>query len=231
MLERRPLPELEEEILYYDAELDVATSKTHRHAAVDLCNKLEPVAQALGLFFLSDESIWYLDPNTDKQKVFFGDLVLSRRKDSVTAKDLQLVIEVVSTYDRRKELKDTIRQRVLNEFNAVPEFGLYFPDVGDSRNFELFRLDPDARIYAPVAPKDGRLVSSSVPGLEVELLPRERWRDAFKIDVYFEGRRLLSADEERARADREAARAEQEAARAERLAARLRELGIDPQEP
>ena len=41
------------------------------------------------------------------------------------------MLEVVSTDDRRKERKDTVVMRALNEYNEVDEFVLYFPDIED----------------------------------------------------------------------------------------------------
>ncbi|MBI2379033.1 MAG: Uma2 family endonuclease [Deltaproteobacteria bacterium] len=226
-LERRPHAPPECDILLYDPELDVPSSKTHRIAVHDLSSLLEPLASTLGLEFLSDQSIWYLDDKTGEQRTFYGDLVLSRATESATADDLACVIEVVSTNDARKERKDTVRQRRLNEANRVPEFGLYFPDLEDPRSFELFRFDGASGEYVSIPAMNGRVRSSSVPGLEFQLLPRSEWRDGRKLDVYFDGQRCLRKDEEhalrqqeRARAEQEKARAEQEKARAEQEKAR-----------
>ena len=242
-IERRPHEPPECDIGYYDPELDVPTSPTHNAAMYDLHTKLAPIAKARGLVFMSDNSIWYLEPNTGKQKVLYPDVVFATRLDSVTAEDALLVIEIVSTHDARKERKDTVQQRQNNEFNQVPEFGLYFPDVDDERVFELFRWDPVSSSYVSVPrSENGRFASASMPGLEFEVLPVEVWQDGVKMDVYFEGQRCLSFEEQRLRADREAERAQREAdarreaetserlatQRSEKLAAKLRALGIDP---
>ncbi|MBI2373193.1 MAG: Uma2 family endonuclease [Deltaproteobacteria bacterium] len=215
-LERRPHAPPECDILLYDPELDVPSSKTHRIAVHDLISLLEPLASTLGLEFLSDQSIWYLDDKTDEQRTFYGDLVLSRATESATADDLACVIEVVSTNDPRKEKKDTVRQRRLNEANRVPEFGLYFPDLDDPRSFELFRFDEASGQYVSIPAMNGRVRSSSVAGLEFQILPRSDWRDGRKLDVYFEGQRCLRRDEEQALGKQERSRAEQEKARADR---------------
>ncbi len=227
------------------------TSSTHNAAVLDLRNKLEPIAKKLGLELMSDEAIWYLDPDTDEQKSLYPDLAFVKSRDSVTAEDALLVIEIVSTHERRKERKDTIRQRVTNEANKVPEFGLYFPDVDDQRVLDLFQFDRTTGLAMPARAVNGRFISTSVRGLEFQVLPKSEWKDGVKIDVYFEGKRCLSADEERQRAnqeaqranqeaqranqeaqraDQEAQRADQEGSRAARLAARLRALGIDPED-
>ncbi|MBI2372754.1 MAG: Uma2 family endonuclease [Deltaproteobacteria bacterium] len=218
---RRPhvLPDCD--IPYYDPELDVPTSHTHNAATFDLRTKLEPIADAQGLVFMTDESVWYLDPASDQQKAFYPDVVLAARRDMATAEDARLVIEVVSTHDRRKEHKDTVRQRIANEANRVPEFGLYFPDIDDARVFELLRWDPCGKSYQSVAPSpNGRFASATVPGLEFEILPRSRWRDGLKVDLYYKGERSLSAEDLRVRGQQEAERADKEAKRAEREAKR-----------
>src|SRR5687768_10503805 len=90
---------------------------------------LASIAEQSGLLFLSDEPIWYLHPETDEQKAYYGDLVFARAVDRtrITASEILIAIEVVSTHDRRKELKDTQFQRLLNVYNDVPEFALVFP--------------------------------------------------------------------------------------------------------
>jgi hypothetical protein len=51
-----------------------------------------------------------------------------------------LVLEVVSTHERRKELKDTCFQRDLNEYNKVPEFVMAFPELDDARALIVCRF-------------------------------------------------------------------------------------------
>lgn len=115
---------------YFDEELQVAQSKAHRIMVSESLPIFAAIAGEAGLLFLSDEPIWYLHPETDEQKAFYGDCVFARPVEHtrITSSDLLLVIEIVSTNDRRKELKDTRFQRLLNEYNEVPEFALVFPE-------------------------------------------------------------------------------------------------------
>jgi Uma2 family endonuclease len=243
---------------FYDEELEVAQNTAHRIMAHETGTVLASVAQEAGLLFLSDEPIWFKHPETDQQKVFYGDCVFARGDADhmrITAGDLLLVIEIVSTHYRKKEIKDTGFQRTLNEFNEVPEFALVFPDASDSRSIRWHRL-VDGR-YEEISLSPGaEVASSTIEGLVLRVRPQPEWTDGRKIDVFYKGERRLVLDEERARAKQEASRAKQEAsraeqeasraehekaraehekaraehekARAERLAARLRELGFDP---
>jgi len=213
---------------YFDEELQVPQSPSHREMVGETVPILNAIALDAGLGFFSDEPIWYLSPETDEQKTYYGDLVLARDVDRsrVTAEDLLLVIEVVSTNDRRKIVKDTRFQLALNEYNGVPEFGLVFPDLDDPRALTWCRLR-DGRYEEQVVVPGGRVTSETVPGLDLLVLPRERWARGHKIDFYYRGElrpRLLveraRAEEAIARAEQETARAEQEAARAEQEAAR-----------
>lgn len=199
---------------------------------------LAAVAEEAGFRFLSDQPIWYLDPDTDLQRAYYGDWVIAERvrPERITARDLKLVIEVVSTNDRRKEIKDTGFQRVLNEYNRVPEFGLVFPEGDDSRALRWFTLEGDHYREITVS-AGGELHVEGVPGLVLRVRPQRDWSEGGKIDVLYRGKlrpplvqERARAEAERARADEEAARADEERARAERLAARLRALGIDPDE-
>ncbi|MBX3129875.1 MAG: Uma2 family endonuclease [Polyangiaceae bacterium] len=242
---------------YFDEELQVAQSRAHSIMAGESLPIFSAIATEAGLVFMSDEPIWFLHPETDEQKAFYGDCVFARPIETTraTARDLLLVMEIVSTNDRRKELKDTRFQHLLNEYNEVPEFALVFPDLDDPRALTWHRL-VDGRYEAQVVAPGGRVTSEVVAGLELLVLPRERWSDGYKLDVYYRGElrpRLLGerarakqekaraeqekaraeqekarAEQEKARAEQEKARAEQEKARAERLAQRLRELGVEP---
>lgn len=216
---------------YFDEELQVAQSTAHRVMVHEMSSILASIAADAGVLFLSDEPIWYLHPEDDEQKAYYGDCVLARAVDSkrITANDLSLVLEVVSTNDRRKELKDTRFQRLLNEYNDVPEFALLFPELDDARALTWYRLVDGNYEEHAIAP-GGRVESRAVSGLELRVLPRERWSAGRKVEVFFRGERRAPLAEERARAEQEKARAEQEKARAERLAERLRALGIDPDE-
>jgi len=236
---------------YYDEELDVAQNEAHRIMVSESSAILAALTQELGLLYMSDQPIWYLHPENDTQRVFYGDCVIAKMIEhyKAIADDLLLVFEVVTTHDRRKELKDTHFQRLLNEYNGVPEFALIFPDEDDARALTWFRLDNGVYMEHAVAP-GGSVLSESVPGLELRVLPRAEWERGYKIDFYYQGElrpRLAQeraraeqeraraeqeharAEQERARAEQERARAEQERARADKLAARLRELGIDPE--
>ncbi len=180
-------------IPYYDEELDLMHSKAHMRAVAFLVGILQFIEKALGLTLLSDNPIWYLEPGTNIQKPFAGDIVLARTDDAtrVTAEDLLFVLEIVSTNDRRKEKKDTIFQKALNEYNAVPEFVLYFPEPDDERVLRYFRMDPVQNIYSEIRPDaKGLFTSQTVPGLALRSLPEAEWTPGRKIEVLFEGRRL-----------------------------------------
>lgn len=215
-------------IPYFDHDLGVAQSMAHRVMAVETSAVLAAVAREAGLAHLSDEPIWCLHPESDEQRVFYGDCVMAKAVDTrrIIADDLLLVIEVVSTNDRRKELKDRRFQRLLNEYNGVPEFALAFPELEDPRALTWCRLSDGMYEEHAVGP-GGRVASSTVPGLEFRVLPKAEWTLGYKVDVYYRGQlrpRLLGerarAEEERVRAEEERARAEEERARAEAERAR-----------
>jgi Uma2 family endonuclease len=217
---RRPVPRLHTDpggTPYFDEDLQVGQLKPHRIMTSETTPILAALADEVGILFLADEPIWYLHPETDEQKVFFGDMVLARPVDHmrITSSDLLLVIEVVSTNDRRKELKDTRFQRLLNEYNGVPEFALVFPDVEDPRALTWFRIVGDEYVEEVIAP-GASACSSMVPGLEMRVRPREEWAPGYKIDVVYRGELRPRLAVERVRAEREKARAEREKARAER---------------
>ncbi|MBX3270796.1 MAG: Uma2 family endonuclease [Sandaracinaceae bacterium] len=233
-------------IPYYDAELDVPQTTAHRIMVTELSALLAAIAQEADLRFLSDEPIWYIHPESEEQRAFYGDLVLARATDvsRITARDLLTVIEVVSTNDRRRALKDMRLRRALNEYNGVREFALAFPELEDPRALVFCRLpDGELEYEEHVVGPGGSVRSEAVPGLELRVLPREQWTAGYKLDVYFRGElrpRLLGereragrererAERERERAERERERAERERERAERLAERLRALGVDPE--
>ncbi|MCC6625072.1 MAG: Uma2 family endonuclease [Deltaproteobacteria bacterium] len=230
-------------IPFYDHELDVPQSLAHRVHTYETGLVLSDVAKEAGLLFMSDEPIWYLHPENDEQRVYYGDFVFATGDDtsSITADSLLLVIEVVSSNDRRRELKDTYFSRLLNERNSVPELGLIFPEIEDARALTWFAL-VDGRYQEHAVAPGGAVASRTVPGLELRVLPRDRWQPGYKVDVYYRGelRPRFAAERERAlaalqragEAEQRAGEAEQRAGEAEqraaRMAARLRELGIDP---
>ena len=221
---------------YFDEDLDVGQSTAHRIMVSETAPIFADIAREAGLLFLSDEPIWYHHPETDEQRVFYGDCVFAAGTDTarLTANSLRLVIEIVSTHDRRKELKDTRFQRLLNEYNRVIEFGLIFPELEDARALTWLRLVGSEYQEISVAP-GASVTSETVPGLELRVRPRAQWSNGDKLEVFYRGElrpRLLGererANQERDRANQERDRANQERDRAERLAARLRELGLDP---
>lgn len=231
-------------IPYFDEALQVPQSYPHELLVTETMPILRAIGTEAGLRVISDHPIWYIHPETLEQRAYHGDCVFVRPGDidRVTANDLLLVIEVVSTNDSRKESKDIHFQRYLNEFNRVPEFGLIFPDLADARSVTWFRLEGEQYERHELAP-GGRVVSRSIPELELRVLPRDQWTEGDKLDIWYRGKQrprlaveraraeqeTARAEQEAARAEQEAARAEQEAARAERLAQRLRELGVDPE--
>ncbi|MBI2376386.1 MAG: Uma2 family endonuclease, partial [Deltaproteobacteria bacterium] len=151
---------------YYDEELDVMTLEPHRIAIGWLFATLEHgVAAALGLRFASDHPIWY-ESVEGQQRVLRPDAILLRKDAELrraTSRQVLFALEVVSTNDRRKELKDTVSMKSINELNEVPEFALFYPDLEDSRCFEMFRLEETTHAYAPVHVVDGRFVSVAIP--------------------------------------------------------------------
>jgi Uma2 family endonuclease len=223
--QRGPVPRLHtafEGTPYFDEDLQVGQSTAHSIMTSESAPILRSIAEEAGILFLSDEPIWYLHPETDEQKAYYGDFVLARAVDPmrITSSDLLVVIEVVSTNDRRKELKDTRFQRLLNEYNGVPEFALVFPELDDARALTWLRLVDGEYVQEVIAP-GASACSSTVPGLELRVRPRDGWAPGYKIDVLYRG-------EPRPRLAAERARAEREKARADALEARLRELGVDP---
>jgi Uma2 family endonuclease len=219
-----------EGIPYFDEALQVPASNAHRIAVFDLGTVLETVAQDSGLLFASDHPVWYLHPETDEQRRFYGDLVIAKNValKTITADSIVLVIEVVSTHDRRKEIKDSVFQRAVNEYNGIREFGLLFPEADDSRSLVWFTLDQGGR-YQEVSLSPGAEVDvAGLPGLTLRVKTVSEWQEGSKIEVVFRGELRRPLRQERQRAEQEKQRAEQEKQRAELLAQKLRALGIDP---
>jgi Uma2 family endonuclease len=245
-------PEHYDGIPYYDHELDIPQSIPHAEMVHDFGNFLRQVASAAALRVQSDNPIWYWIAETSEQKPFYPDYALAEPVDlsRITALDLRLVVELVSTATPAKEQKDTVRMRELNAANGVPEFLLLYPEPEDRRALRWFSLDDTNGGYRewPV-PDDRRYRSQSVPGLEIEVLPPEAWQPGRKVRLWYRGDRLPALDEavwqaeqatrqaeqatreaEQARRAREIADRQFEQARAEneRLLARLREAGLEP---
>ncbi len=254
---RRIEPRLHEAVEdrpWYDTELDVAQSPAHAAMVIDLASILGALGEELSLTVLSDASVWFINPGTDEQQVCFPDLSVLRPDTEVkraTAEEALFIGEVVSTRDRRKEIKDTRFQTAFCEYNDVPEFALFFPELDDPRALTWFRMVDGLYEEVTIAP-GGEVESTSIPGLGFRVLPHEAWRPGRKVDVVYRGELRLPvagerarAEEERARAEEERARAEEERARAERLEseldaakaredelkARLRAAGLDPDAP
>lgn len=246
---RRIEPRLHEPVEdrpYYDVDLDVPHSRAHMAMISDLSSIFRVLSEELGLCTLSDNSVWFMDPRDDAQRVSFPDLVLlepDTDASRATAEDALFVGEVVSTEDRRKEVKDTAYQLALCEYNEVPEFALFFPEVGDARALTFHRL-VQGRYDALVVSPGATVVSNSVPGLALRVLPKALWRPGRKVEVFYRGEVRHPLDEERLRAEREHQRAEEERQRAEderqradalaarleqaeALLARLGALGVD----
>jgi len=217
------------EIPFYDEELDVAQGKPHKDVVFTVGPAFQWIAQALAWEFLADNPIWYWDWRTQTQKAFYCDLALAVTDDGdrVTADDLKLVVEVVTTTHKRKEQKDCVLQKKLNELNGVSEFLLFYPDLDDERILEWFRLEGEYYVEDPG--RDGKYESRAVPGFVVELLPREQWRPGHKVRVFFQGTEILEnwqehqkrliAEQEADAAELKAAAAKQEAAAAGQEAA------------
>jgi len=210
-------------IPYYDHELDVPQNTAHRILVTETVAILATLAKEIGLTLLSDEPIWYLHPETEEQRTFYGDCVLARAPDgvsraaepkSLTAEAVLIAMEVVTTTDRRKEQKDTIFQRMLNEFNGVPEFAMLFPDLDDARAVSWCQLI-DGRYEEHAVAPGGRVRSTSIPGLELRVLPRDQWTPGYKVEVYYQGELRPRLEGERRRAEQERRRAENEKQRAE----------------
>ena len=232
---------------YYDDELDMAQSLAHSKTIRQLAGLLDRVAAAAGLKDLSDNPVWYWIPEEGRQKILYPDYALTADPDlgTLTAMELLLAVEVVTTSRRDKEYKDTVRMRDYNAAHGVREFVLIYPELDDERSVVWHRYEGRGRRYRVVPlPANRRYRSVAIPGLEVEVLPREAWQVGGKVRVWFQGEEFRDAAVEAARAEQEAARAEreavgrraaeqqvaQESARAARLAERLRALGLDPED-
>jgi hypothetical protein len=205
-------------IPYYDDEFAMAQSYAHHKTIVFLCTQLEPVAKAAGLRAVSDYPIWYRRPDGSGQRPLYPDYALTANPDikALTANDLLLALEVVTTSKAAKARKDTVQMREENAAHGVPEFVLFYPEPEDARAVVWHRLDEATGCYQEVAPSaKGRYRSAAVPGLEIEVLPRADWTEGRKVRVWFQGQEVRDREAaERARAVAEQARqaAEQQAA-------------------
>ena len=192
-LEKRPHTDFGSGILFYDDELDMPAGVEHARAAHYLGDCLNRVSEASQLEWLYDNPIWYWEEPFGNQRRYFCDICLADTEDvrSVTAHELRLVLEVVTTSSAKKERKDTVIQKNRNASHAVGEFLLYYPEPDDERSLIWHVYDPEILDYRQVsADKDGYYTSQSVPGLRMRLLPRSEWRGCIKVEVYFNGRKL-----------------------------------------
>ncbi len=240
-LRARPLlhpPESMDGIPYYDDELAMAQSAAHRHTIFFVGTLLDQVAKATGLQGVSDYPIWYRRPEGSEQRPLYPDYALAANPSikALTANDLLLVLEVVTTSKAAKERKDTVQMRDENAAHGVPEFVLLYPEPEDARAVVWHRLDEATGRYRDVAPSAaGRYRSTAIPGLEIEVLPRADWTEGRKVRVWFQGaevRGLAAEAQARAaaeqRVEQERTEKEWERAEKERLLALLKQAGIDP---
>lgn len=211
-------PEHYDGIPYYDHELDMPQSTAHAEMVHDFGNFLRQVASAASLRVLSDNPIWYWIAEASEQKPFYPDYALAEPVDPgrITALDLRLVVELVSTATPAKEQKDSVRMRELNAANGVPEFLLLYPEPEDRRALRWFSLDEANGGYREwPAPDDRRYRSQTVPGLEIEVLPSESWQPGRKVRLWYRGDRLPALDEAVCQVEQATRQAEQAARQAE----------------
>jgi flagellar biosynthesis GTPase FlhF len=198
---------------YYDSELRMAASYAHIETILYLGPLLRDVAQQLGYCLTSDHPTWYWISELNQQKCLYPDLAIATTTDltALSAEDLALAVEVVTTRNARKEQKDTVRMKAYNEYHEVPEFVLIYPEPDDPRSVVWHRLDETTRTYREVAlPADRRYRSTAIPGLEIEVLDRAAWRMGRKVRIYFQGELLRESVEEAAVRRRAERRAEAE---------------------
>ena len=230
-----PLPHPPESMIgtpYYDDEFEMAQSIAHMHTIYHVGSLLNEVAAAADLRVVSDNPVWYRLPEAGMQRALYPDYALTAnpRVDRLTADELVLALEVVSTTRVEKEHKDTLLMRERNAAHGVQEFVLIYPEPEDPRSVVWHRYDERTGRYQVVPlPADGRYRSVAIPGLELEVLPPEEWTLGRKVRVWFRGEEVRDlrtetrcrkaaeahAEQERVRAEQERARAEQERARAE----------------
>ncbi len=188
-------------IPFYDEEFGLPQSDAHFATVLSLGNMLRRVAGLAGLREVGDYPTWYWLPDQGRQQALHPDLALSRNHaiEALTATDLVLVVEIVTTKDARKERKDTIRMRQLNEYHGVPEFLMVYPEPEDERSLRWCRHDPGSGQYRELDwPADRRYRSEAVPGLEIEVLPRAEWTLGHKLRCHYCGEVLREAEEEAA---------------------------------
>ncbi len=202
---------------WYDAELDMPHSPAHMAMVFALGSVFRVLAEELELSFLCDNPMWVLDLEREAPKVVYPDLVLLGPGSDVaraSAEDALWVAEVVSIERKVKELKDSVLQRARCELAGVPEFALFYPEPSDGRALSFSRLVNGTYETLEISP-GASVASTSIPGLELRVRPKETWRPGQKIDILFRGEPRLPLSRERARAEAERQRAEDERQRAE----------------
>ncbi|WP_058554380.1 Uma2 family endonuclease [Thiohalocapsa sp. ML1] len=131
-----------------------------------------------------------------------------------------LCVEALSDKDSQSVDRDLVLKRAEYAAAGVPE---YFIVHREPARQAFFRLD-DGGLYVPIAPADGLIRSSVLPGWQFRVTdlitrpgPEAMSRDPVYWDFVLPGWRHLEreARDAAARAEAEAARAETEAARAE----------------
>ncbi|CAK0780892.1 conserved hypothetical protein [Gammaproteobacteria bacterium] len=191
-------PESTEGTPYYDEEFEMAQSIAHGRTIHLLLQLLNRVAARTGLQSLSDNPIWYMN-RQGNQTVLYPDFALTASQDphAITAKELLLTLEVVSTSRREKEQKDSVRMRDYNSWNRVPEFVLIYPEPDDHRSVVWYQYHSQSRSYRELAlPADRRYRSQAIPGLEIEILTPSQWTEGRKIRVYYLGEEMREGEDE-----------------------------------
>ncbi|CAK0776242.1 conserved hypothetical protein [Gammaproteobacteria bacterium] len=231
-------PESTEGTPYYDEEFEMAQSIAHGRTVHWLIELLNRVATQAGLQSLSDNPVWYMDQQGDR-RVLYPDYALAASQDlhAVTARELLLALEVVSTSRREKEQKDTVRMREYNAWNRVPEFVLIYPEPDDRRSVVWFQYEARIRSYREVTLSvDRRYRSQAIPGLEVEILAPHQWTEGQKVRVYYLGEEVREGEvecqarksaERRVEKERLAREAAERLAEQERLAREAAEQQIE----
>ncbi|CAK0759719.1 conserved hypothetical protein [Gammaproteobacteria bacterium] len=191
-------PESTEGTPYYDEEFEMAQSIAHGRTIYFLMELLNRVASRAGLSSVSDNPVWYLDWEGNR-KVLYPDYALTASQNlyAITARELLLALEVVSTSRSDKERKDSVRMRNYNAINRVPEFVLIYPEPEDKRSVVWYQYDTRIRSYREVTlPANRRYCSKTIPGLEIEVLEPQEWTEGRKIRVYYLGEEVQEGQNE-----------------------------------
>jgi len=185
-------------IPWYDEEFGLAQGLAHKDVVFLIGDCFRRLALTGGFGFLGDNPIWYWEEG--KQKAFYADLAIADTLElkSITAQQLLLACEVVTTTHKAKLYKDTHTQKLRNEQHGVPEFLLLYPDPDDKRILEWFTLINGS--YHKIQKRNGHYASRAIPGLVLEPLAQEDWEPGRKLVVsYNDVPFMSSADEYAAR--------------------------------